>query len=308
MPITPAEAGVSHDRKDPDACVAALVERLQATQPLRVWSLIVTIFGDMVAPRGGEVWAGTLSDLLSEMRIDAAAVRAALSRLARDGWVDRMKVGRLSYYRLSAQGQKVFVPALARVYRLSGDARAAAALRIVVLPEGEDRGALRDGALKSGYGALGPTVLLGTSASPPLEGPGADRCTHLAAEVIGGSAADLAARAFDLPPLAERYRRFILAFSPLDAALAAGGAPSGAAAMVARTLLIHDYRRLILRDPMLAADLLPPDWPGAEANALTARLYAALRPGAERWIAENGRSSSGDLPARAAGDSARFSS
>jgi phenylacetic acid degradation operon negative regulatory protein len=290
-----------------DACVSALVDRLQATQPLRVWSLIVTIFGDMVAPRGGEVWAGTLSDLLSEMRIDAAAVRAALSRLAKDGWVDRMKVGRLSYYRLSAEGHRVFVPALARVYRLSGDARAAAALRVVVLPEGEERGPLRDGALKSGYGALGPTVLLGTSASPPLEGPGADRCTHLAAEVICGSAADLAARAFDLPPLAERYRRFIAAFLPVDTALAKGGAPSDAGAMVARTLLIHDYRRLILRDPMLAADLLPADWPGGEANALTARIYAALRPGAERWIAANGRSSSGDLPARAAGDSARFS-
>ncbi|WP_037545225.1 PaaX family transcriptional regulator [Stappia stellulata] len=291
----------------PDACVAALVDRLQATQPLRVWSLIVTIFGDMVAPRGGEVWAGTLSDLLAEMRIDAAAVRAALSRLARDGWVDRMKVGRLSYYRLSAEGHRAFVPALARVYRLSGDARAAAALRVVVLPEGEERVALRDAALKSGYGTLGPSVLVGTSASPPLEGAGAERCIHLAAEVIGGSAAELAARAFDLAPLAERYRRFIAAFTPLDAAMASGRASSDARAMVARTLLIHDYRRLILRDPMLAADLLPADWPGAEANALTARIYAALRPGAERWIAANGRSSSGDLPARAAGDSARFS-
>lgn len=63
MPTTPpAEAGKAP--AEVEALAGALLDRLHETQPLRVWSLIVTIFGDLVAPRGGEVWAGTLSDLL----------------------------------------------------------------------------------------------------------------------------------------------------------------------------------------------------------------------------------------------------
>ena len=104
MPTTPpaeVEPAVVDDG-DARVLVAGLVDRLHAHTPLRVWSLIVTIFGDTVAPRGGEIWAGTLQELLGAMRIDAAAVRAALSRLARDGWLDRIKVGRLRIRRFSS--------------------------------------------------------------------------------------------------------------------------------------------------------------------------------------------------------------
>jgi phenylacetic acid degradation operon negative regulatory protein len=54
--------------------------------------------------------------------------------------------------------------------------------------------------------------------------------------------------------------------------------------MPVRILLIHDYRRIVLRDPRLPSGLLPPDWPGLPARALCARLYAALAPASERWL------------------------
>jgi phenylacetic acid degradation operon negative regulatory protein len=41
-----------------------------------------------------------------------------------------------------------------------------------------------------------------------------------------------------------------------------------------RTLLIHAYRRVLLRDPLLPAALLPLDWPGAAAMR-----YAAISIG-----------------------------
>jgi len=302
MPGEGAPVGV--DDLHPD--VAARVARLHASQPLRVWSLIITVFGDMVAPRGGEIWAGTLSELLAGMRIDATAVRAALSRLARDGWLDRVKVGRLSYYRLSQEGRAAFGPALARVYRRrreTGDP----ALRLLILPEGDDRVTLREEGLKAGYGTLGPSVLLGTAASPALEGAGAGEVIRLGAEVLEGSPADLVARGFDLAPLAQRYRAFLAAHADLDAALEAGAALGDLDAAIARTLLIHDYRRLILRDPMLPAALLDPDWPGAAAADLTARLYARLRPGAERWIAAHARCRAGELPEPDPEERRRFS-
>jgi phenylacetic acid degradation operon negative regulatory protein len=307
MPTTPpVEAGA------PAGQVEALVDRLHDNPPLRVWSLIVTIFGDVVAPRGGEVWAGTLSDLLGLMRIDAPAVRAALSRLARDGWLDRVKVGRLSYCALSEEGRRAFGPALARVYRLApaeGTDETPPDLRVVILPEGDARAALRETALKAGYGLLAPGVLLGTPESPALadpSGPASGGIVTLAASVIGGSQAELVGRAFDLAPLADRYHAFVAAHATLDAALAAGHRPSPGEAIVARILLIHDYRRLILRDPLLPRALLPADWPGHAANALAARVYAALRPAAEAWIAEHARGLDGALPFAGADETRRF--
>lgn len=34
-------------------------------------------------------------------------------------------------------------------------------------------------------------------------------------------------------------------------------------AFTARILLIHHYRRVVLRDPLLPSALLPADWPGS---------------------------------------------
>ena len=58
-------------------------------------------------------------------------------------------------------------------------------------------------------------------------------------------------------------------------------------ALLARILLIHEYRRIILRDPILPAALLPEDWPGRSARGLCARLYHKLLPASERWLDEN---------------------
>jgi phenylacetic acid degradation operon negative regulatory protein len=307
MPTTPpAEVGPAVvDDGDANVLVAGLVDRLHAHTPLRVWSLIVTIFGDTVAPRGGEIWAGTLQELLGAMRIDAAAVRAALSRLARDGWLDRIKVGRLSYYALSADGRAAFGPALARVYRRNRPG-VSPRLHLFVLPEGEGRNGVRDQALKSGYGSLGASVLVGTSESVPLfrsEGG----LLRLDAELAQGRPEELVARAFDLEPLAARYRAFVSDFTPLAEALEGGVSLADHEAMVARTLLIHAYRRLILRDPVLPDEWLPDDWPGEAARALTARLYALLAPPCAGWIARSARCRDGELPPPDPEDGFRFS-
>ncbi len=58
--------------------------------------------------------------------------------------------------------------------------------------------------------------------------------------------------------------------------------------MAARTLLIHDWRRIVLRDPGLPAALLPQDWPGEAARHLTASIYGALEDRSEAWLDATG--------------------
>jgi phenylacetic acid degradation operon negative regulatory protein len=48
--------------------------------------------------------------------------------------------------------------------------------------------------------------------------------------------------------------------------------------------LVHDFRRLLLRDPMLPPSLLPARWLGSKARALFKSLYALLLPASERHL------------------------
>jgi phenylacetic acid degradation operon negative regulatory protein len=54
-----------------------------------------------------------------------------------------------------------------------------------------------------------------------------------------------------------------------------------------RTLLIHAFRRVLLRDPRLPPVLLPLDWPGAAAYTLTRDFYRLALARAETHLAAN---------------------
>ena len=67
------------------------------------------------------------------------------------------------------------------------------------------------------------------------------------------------------------------------------------AALGLRLILVHAFRELALRDPLLPPALLPSDWPGAEVRALFARLYLGLSPKTDAIIATQFTDRSGPL-------------
>ena len=84
---------------------------------------------------------------------------------------------------------------------------------------------------------------------------------------------------WSLDAIAAAYRDFLKTFAPLEGWIGTAAAPSPDDAMLARVLLIHHYRRVLLRDPLLPEALLPPDWPAREAREFCGRVYRALLPG-----------------------------
>jgi phenylacetic acid degradation operon negative regulatory protein len=112
-----------------------------------------------------------------------------------------------------------------------------------------------------------------------------------------GQAADrkLAAAGWSLTELARRYRKFCDTFAPVRAAI---GQRQIAAqpAFVVRTLLIHEYRKVHLQDPLLPSSLLPPDWIGAEAYELCRTLYAAVFAAADDFLSDTARRIREPLP------------
>src|SRR5258705_13659139 len=69
--------------------LARIVEQLKR-EPSRTGSIVITVFGDAIVPRGGSVWLGTLLEFFKGLDIDSGVVRTAMSRLS--GW--RLGAGR----------------------------------------------------------------------------------------------------------------------------------------------------------------------------------------------------------------------
>src|SRR5256885_15155966 len=86
------------------------------------------------------------------------------------------------------------------------------------------------------------------------------------------------------------------AFEPWRARIGRRARLSDSEAFTARILLIHYYRRVVLRDPLLPTSLLPPDWPGRAARQLCGEIYRGLLPASERWLDRNGSNEAGPLP------------
>jgi phenylacetic acid degradation operon negative regulatory protein len=86
--------------------------------------------------------------------------------------------------------------------------------------------------------------------------------------------------------LAGVYAEFVECYQPVLEQLRAEGQAEidGESAFLLRILLIHDYRRLLLRDPELPDVLLPADWPGQKARLLCKELYRRLLAPSERHL------------------------
>jgi phenylacetic acid degradation operon negative regulatory protein len=266
-------------------------------EPSRTWSLIVTMFGDALVPRGGAVWLGTLLTFFRALDIGDGVVRTAMSRLASDGWLERNRVGRHSFYRLADKGRDEFREASARIYAPRPPVWAGH-FDLVLLSLSADREAARAAFEAAGFGVAAPGVWVapGGAALGEVEG-----VLRLQAHGDAGTQRALAARCWPLQATGAAYLRFLAAFGPLREALEGGVAFTDLEAFAARILMIHNYRRIVLRDPGLPAELLPADWPGATARRLCTGVYARVAAASERWLDETAVGEDG-APLLALGD------
>jgi phenylacetic acid degradation operon negative regulatory protein len=279
----------------PDAAVARWIRRTLAADPPRAKSLIVTVWGDALAPHGSAVWLAGIIRLMAPFGINERLVRTSVYRLAQDGWLDGAAHGRVSRYWLTEDGARRFDDAHLRIYRRPEDgwdgnwelvlADAVPAAR---------RATLRDELAWAGFGSLGPAAYL----RPALTGrplPAIIDAAGISGHLVFASMQDLPGRrplaatvdrAWNLAALAADYRRFLQRFGGVIERFRgrADGVHDPQQCFVVRTLLIHAYRRVLLRDPLLPAALLPLDWPGAAAYALCRDFYRLTHRSAERHL------------------------
>lgn len=294
----------------------ALVARFRRQRPLRAGSLLVTILGDAIAPRGGTIALASLIKLAMPFGLTERLVRTSIGRLANEEWVSFERSGRASFYSLTTNGRARFAEATQRIYGAPPrDWDGLWTMAIVPPTLKSRRDDLREELLWLGFGQITPGVFAHPTYRESAINARLDELQSSGQLVVmkgsilsQAASANLVAMGWDVDDLARRYKRFIDMFSPVAEALTgAGNAPlAGDVAFILRTLLLHEYRKIHLRDPLLPAALLPDDWAGADAQKLCRDLYAKVFPASEQFLSATVQTQAGALPAPAAEIFQRF--
>lgn len=280
---------------EPSALALALAD--DGLGPRRAWSLAVSFLGDCIEPRGGRVGIAAIAELLAAYGVDNGVVRTSMSRLASEGWVTREKVGRNSFYALTplalaetqSAGRRIYAPehpAGPCGWRIYAEGEASAS----------ERRRERAAFARLGAGALDNRVHILPDSTPAS--PSATTIALSAAPLPDEAARRLVSRAFALGDLEREYEAFSAACAPLLADLSALARIGGFDALALRVLLIHRFRRIVLRDPGVPSRYLPPRWPGIVAREAASALWRALLAPSERWLDAHARSPDGELPSR----------
>ena len=276
-------------------------------------SLITSVFGDVVLPRGGHIWLGSLIRMLAPLGLNERLVRTTVFRLLKEEWLSTQAQGRRTDYHLTPAGQALFLQASEHIYATSPpswDHQWRLLLLVGDLPL-KAREPLKRALFWQGFGDLGQGKFVHPSADLKAviqglvnEGLGAhlQALLPLQTQQLDTpntlSDRDVVAKAWDLRDLAGRYRQFEATYRPILEEILSVGVESlsGDLALELRILLIHDYRRLLLRDPELPQELLPPDWPGHSARSLCQSMYATVLRLSEKHLDEVFQLSDGSTP------------
>jgi phenylacetic acid degradation operon negative regulatory protein len=252
---------------------------------MRARSALFDLYGDFLRSRGGRAPVAALVKLLAPLGIAAPAVRTAVSRMVRQGWLHPLRLATGPGYLLTPRAARRLDEAAARLHRtgrVAWDGR----FDLIMLHRpvaATDAQRLTD----LGYGRLGEQAWVGPRPAEEVDavlsaaGIGFERFSAAhAAGAIG--AAGVVGRAWDLGKIARRYEDFVAVQRPLVSAVTVRS--SDEEAYTARFALVHAWRSSVGRDPQLPTALLPSPWPGAGAASFFDRHATRLRPAAERFV------------------------
>ena len=252
-------------------------------------SLLMTVLGEFVLPRGGSVWTQALVSALALFGVEDKSARQALARTAAEGWLASERVGRQVRWSLTPPGQRLLTEGARRIYSFGRDEVEWDGRWLVLLvsvPESQRdlRHRIRTQLSWAGFGSpaagvwVSPHVGRQAEGQRILAGAGMDGAAMSFIASYGqiGSEDMLVARSWDLGALEHRYQDFLGEFTGLDPV-------TDQDALRAQTRLVHQWRRFPFLDPRLPARLLPENWSGAKAADLFHARHADWHPVAQRY-------------------------
>ncbi len=235
----------------------AAVSHLTQDQNPRVWSLLISVFGDLAQDEGSQVSGALLSQLTEKIGIKPEAMRVAIHRLRKEGWIDSQRIGRNSVYFLTPWGRAQSAQATPRIY---ADGPAADHAWLAVFnPSKPVQGDTAAGTWVSSNvlvtaqqpASLQAFVTPLTAQTAVPDWISAKICERQTLQMCEGFAAALCRAAPQLAPV----------LPPLEVA-------------ALRVLVVHGWRRIILKTPLLPDHVFAKGWAGPQCREMVAALLA----------------------------------
>lgn len=224
----------------------------------RVWSLLITVFGDLARQPGDEISTGTLNHMTHAIGVRAEAGRVALHRLRKEGWLVSRRIGRTSVYSLTPWGQQQSEAASPLIYATQPLAKTAW---------------LTMGAGGAGANEQGVLLAPGVRLTGKKPRDAEVFCTEITSDTHVPiwmkdkiCARETIHQARDIEEKLMTLDRLLDAAAPLPRL----------EACCLRVLVVHGWRRVILKAPVLPDHVFPDDWRGPQCRAVLTRLLDRL--------------------------------
>lgn len=275
-----------------EAATTVRFPRAQAGTAPQGW--VVTLLADYTLSTRASLPSAAIVAFLADAGVTSAGARAALSRLARRGILERTKQGRHSAYSLT--------PAAAAKLSFGGQAIVAAATEtpwdqqwtLIAFSLAQDEAARRR-ELRSRLRWLGFAPLydglwvssrgLTEHSRAQLAGLTFGAMTVFQARhaEVGSTISRDPLEAWDTTAIHQQYQSLIHQWQPLLQRMQAATI-DGAEAVGIRTEVMNNYRRLPVIDPDLPLELLPPGWLRVPTRELFVQLYDGLAAPAQQYV------------------------
>ncbi|MCP4818835.1 MAG: hypothetical protein GY883_06590 [Shimia sp.] len=230
------------------------ITRVAEVGPIKVWSVVVSILGDLLRSPEDSLSGQQLDALVAPLGINNQALRVAVHRLRNDGWVETRKDGRRSRHLLTPQGQEQTQRVWQQIYGAEVD-RTQPVQLVVGAP---------DMAAAEFVEHLPKDSAVLTSRSALVTGE-ATLPENWLCTVFDGQAPEWVQGTVAGQDLRAEYQALMAAVGPVLQA----PVPQDVIGRTAlRLAILHHWRRLRLRHGMLPDLVLGEDWEGAQCRAV----------------------------------------
>ncbi|ENK3588214.1 phenylacetic acid degradation operon negative regulatory protein PaaX [Acinetobacter baumannii] len=292
------------------AKIQQIIDSVVKNETLSGTSLISTIFGDSVLHRGGNISLASLIQLLELFGFNDRAVRTSVFRLVKNDWLCSDKIGRTSFYRITDSSRSTYLQAEQRIYNdQMKEWDHYWDLILMSSLDTENKALLKKELEWLGFANISTNL---------MAYPGCNRIElqrllvdlNMSEQVVVfkaetlqlfNNSVDTIGRMlrtnWPIDELRQRYLQFLDIFREIGVLLMQENEHlEPVQAFQIRTLLIHYYRRILLKDPALPLELLPTDWPAISARTLSMNIYKKVFEPADEYFLSVAATAEGPMP------------
>ncbi|HAV3265560.1 TPA: phenylacetic acid degradation operon negative regulatory protein PaaX [Acinetobacter baumannii] len=292
------------------AKIQQIIDSVVKNETLSGTSLISTIFGDSVLHRGGNISLASLIQLLELFGFNDRAVRTSVFRLVKNDWLCSDKIGRTSFYRITDSSRSTYLQAEQRIYNdQMKEWDHYWDLILMSSLDTENKALLKKELEWLGFANISTNL---------MAYPGCNRIElqrllvdlNMIEQVVVfkaetlqlfNNSVDTIGRMlrtnWPIDELRQRYLQFLDIFREIGVLLMQENEQlEPVQAFQIRTLLIHYYRRILLKDPALPLELLPTDWPAISARTLSMNIYKKVFEPADEYFLSVAATAEGPMP------------